>query len=258
MGQRIRTLKHKIKKLIRARRKKQLFQSRLLWETMKIKQRFAKNHPRKLALLIGPESTGTRIFTEILSSHPDILGTPDASAHGDVLDDVWECLENDDLVGAMQVFPVMDGKKYVLTRRSVPHATGDHYAYFMDFPAVDRLYQLCEELNLELVVLLTSRSTAANLASWALQRASASKTLGKAKAQYLAAYRHLFKFLIHTDVPFFFLSLEALVLDQDAYVQSVFELLGLEPYATSLDIRPSPNRKRYEWFSSQPDRSLLD
>lgn len=256
MNDRVLAFKTRVKRFFRSRRKGQMLRSRVTWELLRIKQSLAHRQGRTLILIAGPESTGTRIFTEILSAHPQVLGTPDASKHGDVLDAVWEHLEKEELVEAARALAALGEAPVVVTRRSIPHATGDTLAHFMTFPRLDALFALCQALDMALVVLITTRSTAANLASWTVQRASAANNLGKAKVQYEAAYRLLFEFLVTHDVPFFFLSLEALVLDREAYVQSVFQLLGLPPHDQPLELRANPNARRYEWYASRKDGAL--
>ncbi len=209
---------------------------------------------KKLLLLIGPESSGTRVFAEILSGHPMILGTPQASEHYDVLDDVWKELGAGHIERARRAFPDLQEAEYVLTRRSMPHARAiNEAARFMDFANLWGLHELCRRLGLDLVLLITTRSAAANLASWTINRASPGGSLKRAKEQYHAAYRYLFEFLIKSEVPFFFLSLEALLLDRQEYVQSVFQLLGLYPpqHIVELDIRAEVNWQRYAWYSEQ-------
>ena len=79
---------------------------------------------KKLALVIGPESSGTRVLTATLSQHPKILGTPDASPHGDVLDEVWRQIARRDLERARHVFPDPGDRECILTRRSTQRGKG--------------------------------------------------------------------------------------------------------------------------------------
>lgn len=207
---------------------------------------------KKLVLVIGPESTGTRVFTEILSNHPDVLGTPEALQHVDVLDEVWRELESNSLRGAMHALPGFQDVQCILTRRSIPHAKAvAETARPMDFPDLWSLYDLCQQMKLKLVILITARSTAANLASWTINRASSGGFLELSQKQYQAAYRCLFGFLFRAQAPFFFLSLEALLLDRQDYIQSIFQLLGLPEYPVDLDLHPEVNQKRYSWYSKQ-------
>jgi hypothetical protein len=127
----------------------------------------------------------------------------------------------------------------------------------MDFVNIWGFHELCRQLGLRLVVLITTRSTAANLASWTLARISPGGSLEKAKEQYQAAYQCLFEFLVRSKAPFFFLSLEALLLDQQDYVQSIFQLLGLSAHPVELDLQTQVNQQRYAWYSEQENRGIL-
>ena len=213
------------------------------------------NRVARLALIIGPESTATRLFTSILSQHPQVLGTPDAKKHDDLLDDVWAKLKGGDIQGALTCLPDLQGYEYLLTRRTIPYGGQSGVdATPLDIPPLWALYGLCQQAGLDLIVLITTRSTAANLASWTLARASCD-SLKKARFMYHRAYRYIFEFLIrHTaSVPFFFLSMEALLLDRQWYVQSIFEILGLPSFHVELDLNTEVNEKRYEWYAEQGD-----
>jgi hypothetical protein len=202
-----------------------------------------------LCLLIGPESSGTRFFESVLSAHPLVLGTPDALEHGDVLDPVWQALESGNVRAAIEAFPPTSGKLCVATRRSMPHAdVFGEPAVFMQFPSLWSLHTLSKHMNLDLTVFITSRSPVPNIASWAQSRLSVDGSFEKAKAQYQAAYRYLYNFIGRSGVTSYVLSLEALLLDQQHYAQSIFQLLGLPPHPVKLDLKQDVNRKHYGWY----------
>ena len=214
------------------------------------------NRVARLALIIGPESTATRLFTSILSQHPQMLGTPDAKKHDDLLDEVWAKLKGGDIQGALTCLPDLQGYEYLLTRRTIPYGGQSGVdATPLDIPPLQALQRLCKRTRLDLILLVTTRSTAANLASWTLARASSGGLLKRAQWMYRGAYWYIFDFVLHYRgrLLFFFLSLEALLLDQEQYVQSVFELLGLAPFHIELDLNTDVNEKRYEWYSEQGD-----
>lgn len=202
-----------------------------------------------MILITGPESTGARLFTNILSRHPLILGTQDAQDHHDLLDEMWGNLQIGDIVGALACLPDMGQAKYLLTRRAVPHGRpGINRS--TEVPEIGNLYEMCRQARMDLVVLITTRSTAANLSSWALNRISAGGSLKSAIVLYENAYRHIFDFLLHEqEIPFFFLSLEALLLDGQRYIWSVFQLLGLPPCKIDIDLDLEVNAKRYDWYN---------
>lgn len=215
-----------------------------------IRYRFGRiepySYPKKLCLLIGPESSGTRVITSILSQHPHVLGTPEASGHLDILDDVWLALESNHLSAALSAFPAMQDYQCVLTRRSMPHArVYGEPAIYMNFSDLFALKKLCDKKQLDLVLFITSRSYIPNLGSWTQNRLSAQRSLEKAELQYQASYRYLFDFIHKSRLPYYMLSLEGLILDGQEYVQSLFQILGLENYTVQLDLRPDVNLKYY-------------
>lgn len=211
---------------------------------------------RTLAIVIGPESSGTRVFTEILSQHQQVDGTTDARDHGDILDESWRRLSLNDIQGAKECFPATSEAPYVLTRRSMPHAVRQGApAEYMEFAHLPNIYRMCRIMDFDILMLITCRSTAANLASWTTSRASAGGSIHKAIAQYHASYVSLFTFISQYTVPFFFLSLEALLLDKQAYVNSIFELMGLPHHKVEVQFNQAVNARHYTWY--QKDRTQL-
>jgi hypothetical protein len=210
--------------------------------------------PKQLWLLIGPESSGTRILDSALSLHPSVLGSPEAIGHLDVLDEVWQALEAKDVSRAVDAFPDASAVTHIITRRSMPHAhVFGQPAIYMDFPNLKGLLQVCRRLDFELVLLITTRSPIPNLLSWTQSRLSAGRDFNRAKNQYQASYRYLFDFINKHNVTFYFLSLEALLLDQGEYIQSLFQLLGLPEAEVELSLRPAVNQKHYELYDRSGD-----
>ena len=212
---------------------------------------------RKLVLVIGPEATGTRVLTEILSQHPNILGTSNASSHHDCLDLVWKELETGNIDKAVSLMPDLQEFECVLSRRSMPHSLEvGKAAKYMKFSKLKNLRKLCLKMNLDLILLITTRSTVAHLAAWTLTRASTQKTWSRAEQQYRRAYLYLFSFIKKYHTHFYFLSLESLLLDREKYIQSLFQLLKLPPYELSLDLNSQVNYKRYDWYTENIVESL--
>lgn len=205
---------------------------------------------KKLILVIGPEATGTRVLTEIFSQHPKILGTSNASSHHDCLDLVWKELELGNIEKAIELMPDIEEFECILSRRSLPHSLEvGKAAKFMKFTNLKNLRKLCSAINLDLILLITTRSAIAHLAAWTLTRSSTQKSWEKADLQYHQAYLYLFSFIKRYKTPFYFISLESLLLDREKYVQSIFQLLGLSPYEVSLNLDSQVNHKRYDWYS---------
>ena len=204
---------------------------------------------RKILLIIGPESSGTRIFTDILSQHPKILGTKNASTHIDILDDFWDFIEKNEIKKAVKIFPNFDDYEYILTRRSMPHGQKvNEAAKYMKFPNLKGFYQVCKLMNFKLLILITTRSVVANLLSWTHQRASAEGSFKKASIQYREAYKFLFSFINQNNIPFYFVSLEAFILDTHDYLNSIFQLIDLSNIKMEIKERRDVNEKRYFSF----------
>lgn len=199
-----------------------------------------------LVLVLGPESTGTRLITALLSRHPEILGTEDAYQHHDILDDVWAELSSERLDEAASRLPDVDDD-VILTRRSFPHGTipGKSDGCYMDFPEIGLFLSLCRREELEPLALLTSRSPAANLVSWVEERSSPDGNLQKAIRQYQAGYRRIFEVIEAYDIPFFVTSLEGLLADQEAYLNSLVRLIDLAPEFSEFPADKHTNSKRY-------------
>jgi len=163
-------------------------------------------------LVTGPESSGTRWVTSLLSQHPDLDWFP--SGHADPLEDFWE--------GRTDKIPQGRG----VTRRSLPSGASDRGATFLEFDDFSRLINAAKALT----VIVTVRSPIPNIVSWAELRTSTKggNPLAMAQLQYHKAYKHLFEFFIkHDRLQFFLVPFEAFILDGRDAVNSVFTLLKL-------------------------------
>lgn len=215
----------------------------------------ARDH--RLLLVVGPESTGTRVFTELLSAHPAIAGTTDAHSHGDLLDPVWQALGDGDRVAASARLATHGDRPLLVTRRSLPHGPRPGAAAeYRHFPPLQAFLDITVECGREPVILITTRSPLANVVSWARERSSVRSDLPAAVRQYWAAYRLLFAICTAATCPFYVLSLEALTLEGADYAASLFTLLGLAPTAAPLHVvrRPDVNLRRYRdpWVVAEP------
>jgi hypothetical protein len=202
----------------------------------------------RVIVVVGPESTGTRAFTEVLSAHPLVAGTHDAHLHGDLLDPVWEALGEGDRVEAARRMRLQSERPIVVTRRSLPHGPRPGApAEYRRFPPLQAFLDVTATCGRHPVVLITTRSPLANVVSWARERSSARNDLSAALRQYWAAYRLLFGICAKGTFPFHMLSLEALALEGAEYVKSLFTLLGLPPTEAPLDViqRADVNLRRY-------------
>ncbi|ADI74112.1 hypothetical protein Metev_1243 [Methanohalobium evestigatum Z-7303] len=201
-----------------------------------------------LILLIGPESTSTRLFTEIFSQHPDILGTENATTHVDHMDQVWDLVENDCITDASEILPINTEHKYILTRRSIPHGKDNKPAEYMKFPNLENFYETCQLKNLPLILLITTRSVVPNLISWTYERASSNGLFENSKNQYWESYKYLFSIINKYNIPFYFVSLEALIYEEQNYINSIFQLLGLSHFQLNKELRKDVNTNRYKLF----------
>ena len=204
---------------------------------------------QKIVLAIGPESSGTRVLTRVLSAHPQICGTSDAEKHADVLDDVWYAIEKGRLATAETLFPRTDAP-VILTRRSMPHGIKPGKpAKYCHFAKLDQFREVVHLSGRRLVVLVTVRNPIANLASWSTQRASAGRDISKAFVQYEESFNYLFRFLRGSKTPFMVAPLESLILDKLDYINCMFKALGVDPLQ-EIDYEPriGVNKKHYEWY----------
>lgn len=212
-------------------------------ESMKMPQ------TKTMILVAGPESSGTRIFTESLSQHPLVSGSPTASDHFDLMDDVWTAVRNGDRSAAVTLLQQAQLNPTVITRRSLPHgpAVGQPAPY-MKFPNFDLFHEIVSECGYRLVVMVATRSPLATAVSSRLQRDSVGGDIQKSFNQYQASLQHVTGFCLSHSVPFFILSLEAAVLDGAAYFNSLFRMLGL-PLSTEFRFegKPNVNGRRYQW-----------
>jgi hypothetical protein len=202
-----------------------------------------------VTLVVGPESTGTRIFTDIFSRHPRALGTDAALQHHDVLDTVWQMLEQGRCRDAARALAELPRERFVITRRSMPHGSAPGVAAkFGDFPDLGRFVQACAAASRRVQLLVTTRSPAACIASSVARRTSVARNPELALRQYGAAYNAIFAVAARHRLPFFIVSVEALVLDGDAYVQSLFALAGMGAAQVDLHAGDNPNTARYREF----------
>lgn len=199
-------------------------------------------------IVVGPESSGTRVYTETISRHPDVIGTKEASSHTDHMDYVWYCVEKNDYEKAVDKFPE-GNKKTILTRRSMPHAKkGKNKADSMGFPNIEGFVKLCKGMNKSVVLLITTRSPAANLMSWKRNRSSSERSYKLAFRQYQKTYLELFSVIQKYDLEYFLVNLESIPLDGSEYIKSLHKLLGLKPKKTNVEKPLNVNLKWYHSF----------
>lgn len=197
---------------------------------------------KKMILVIGAESSGTRIFGSLLSNHPDITGMPE-QGHKDILDETWRLAYNGHLEEAAQSCP---DAEVILTRRSVPHALeAGRGAHYMEMPSLMSFKAVCNRTGHKLIMLVTTRSPDPNLNSWSQQRHSAKGSRGKAMAQYQHCYKYLLNFAGTSRIQYWILSLEGLLLDGDHYLNGIYKLLDLPTFNQHLDLKKEINLRRY-------------
>lgn len=209
---------------------------------------------RRVIVVVGPEATGTRAITGLLSSHPAITGTTDAATHGDLLDPVWAALGAGDAATAEERLRALEDREILLTRRSLPHGLAPGVpAEFGRFAPLEAFLDLAAACGRAPVVLITTRSPLAHVVSWARERASVRNDPAAALRQYWAAYRLLFDICARGTFPFHIVPLEALAFEGDAFVASLFTLLGMPPCepGEAIPRREDINIRRYgdAWVS---------
>ena len=200
--------------------------------------------PKKIVFIGGPESSGTRIFTEALSQHSQILGNVNAKKHGDVLDDYFNKIkEQKNENGILNYF-----KDYntILTRRSFPHSKAPGKpAHYMEFPPIDTFFDNITKENIEPLIFITTRSPVPNLLSWTNQRSSPQGDHHKAYEQYKRTYQDIIEVCHQYSLEHYFISLEGLILDKKQYINSLFKLIGVDPEPVKFRGKKKVNKKWY-------------
>lgn len=201
-----------------------------------------------LVLIIGPESTATRAFTEAFSNHANILGTNNAKEHIDILDPVWFELEKNNINEAVKKFPT-NNDKIIVTRRSIPHGIKPgEAAKYMTFPNIYMLYQLCKKIEYRLFILITTRSPIPNIISMAKNRRSTNGEVEKAFNQYQMAYKKIFEIINKYQIQYFIISVESFLLDQANLILSLHKYFGIALKDIKTDVKVNINKQHYIEF----------
>ena len=204
-----------------------------------------------LFIVVGAESSATRLVTEILVSHPNVLGEKNPKNHEDLFDNIWSKLDSEDFDEAKRLMPrIKENLKYI-TRRSVPHAlkpgTSAHY---FEFPPLKNFLKIAKNKGFNPLVLVTVRSPIPNLLSWKNNRASADSSLKKSLKQYQSVYPYIFHSISLTKCQYYIIPHEAIMLDSDNFLHTLFELLNLDVGKIDIDleIKTDVNQKYYKEF----------
>lgn len=197
---------------------------------------------RNLFLVVGAESTGTRYLTDLLTQHPDVYGPENAKYHNDILDEVWNSSDAKLPEELMQY-------NNIITRRSMPHSRKPKQsARYLDFPDLYKVILMAGSQYRHLTLLVTVRSPTANLTSWTLERASASRKYTYAYIQYQLAYRNIFEFISKHSVNYYICPYEAILLDGASYMNSLYLELGLSSFSPEIKANKTTNINRYEQY----------
>ena len=202
---------------------------------------------KKCLIVLGAESSGTRIVTTALSTLKDADGCSTALDHDDLLDEVWDAVARGKKRHARNLLGQLAQHNILITRRSLPHGRLDNLpAQYMVFPKLKQMIKFLQKEGYEVNLMITTRSAAANIQSWAKNRLSAGKDLQKAINQYNASYRLVFKAIEATEVRYYFVSLEGLYLEGVDYLNSVLPLFGIFEKLEPIPLKDSSNPERYE------------
>lgn len=204
---------------------------------------------KKILIIIGPESSGTRVFMNLFSKHEKAVGNTSPNSHVDVLDDIWHYLEQRKIISAKPKLPDIAKNQFYVTRRSMPHASSPGIsAGYMQFPPLADFLRYCKKSDLNPIVLITNRSPIANLFSWSQNRASSNGDIEKSYQQYKESYIQIFKSVTKYNVPYLMLSMEALLVDKQDYINSIFKLCDIPTTEFDDDINFDVNMKHYKLF----------
>ncbi len=216
---------------------------------------------KKIILVIGPESSATRAFSHALNNHSSIYKTaePVRNNHSDILDEFWLNIETEDLHKAKELFPEIPSGKIILTRRSIPHGLKPGMkAIYKSCPKLQTFKDLCDDLQYQILLIITSRSLVPNLISWSSERSSANGSFSKAFVQYQMAYREIFKFIEHNDLAYLLVSAESLSLDQEDLIKSIYSILGFSEKNFSIKAKPDLNFDRYKQYFALRNQKAIE
>lgn len=212
---------------------------------------------KKLILILGPESTATRAFTDGFANHNEMLSSHDTNSHFDILDKVWFHLSDKDLKKAQVNFPNNKENKIIVTRRSIPSGKAPGIkAKFLSFPELCLFKELCDNLGYKIFIIITSRSPIPNLESSTKNRSSVDKSFQKAYVQYIETYNYIFNFTKKYSINFLLVSLETYILDNVNFIKSLHKFFNLEIKDINLDIKEDVNKKYYNFYLSRKKNPL--
>ena len=165
-------------------------------------------------LVLGPESSGTKLFTQILIS---------AGCNGDPENEQkWD-----------NELPVWDVDDPVVWRRSVPHGE--------DYPDIASMVARLRSVGCQVFAYVTTRDWTSMLSS-RINAGIINHEISSQRAQW--AYLHIFSELQHVRVPFAMVSYESVTEYGDEYIKRMLNVFGLE--SLSLPEIYQGNRKYYE------------
>ena len=163
----------------------------------------------KAYLILGPESSGTRMMTEVLLA----AGCTGDAGHEQRFDNTWP-----------------DGESPIVWRRSIPHAG--------EWPSIDRMIHHLRQSDYEVYAVVTMRDWSAMARS---QVEHWNHTFESAIENIRTAYPYIFSALLKFRVPYIMTSYESL--KEWGPQADLFLSIGLE--APDFEVRDE-NRKRLE------------
>ena len=190
---------------------------------------------KKVIVVTGPESSGTRWITSVLSQSPHVQGMTNVG-HKDPLDAWWD----KDWTASLEA---MVSHKWttpaVLTRRSYPHGADHH------IPNYESFLMQCKNAGFAPIVLPIVRSPLANMKSWVTSRSSVRGHLGNATKFYEDFYREVLAATAVTQVPFSMISYEGFLLEGPDYANAIYRWLGLPEHYAEVGAK-NGNYKHYK------------
>lgn len=169
----------------------------------------AQNEKRAF-LVLGPESSGTRLFTRILIK---------AGCYGS-----YEHVQDID-----QEIP---DKNLIVWRRSVPHA--------QKFPNIEAMIKVLRKYNYSVAAFITNREWHSLMNSQILTRPHV-KNQSRSFQNLQLAYPHIFTALTNQRIPFIVISFEAMIYSQENYINRMLSLFDLPP----VDIEINNTNNKY-------------
>jgi len=203
---------------------------------------------RKLIVIAGPERSGTRFITYLISLVQGVYGM-NAYKHDEGaqdLDIVWQHLREENFDTALQEFNrIVPDEGHVLTRRCYPH--GSHW------DNISRMARIVSDAGFELFVVVLTRDV--NIISHSMDRIiAAHHRHDTTKGRITRAYKNIFAQIEETGAGYCIFNYESLIALGKKYLKKIVEEIGLKPkFDKEIEPLLEDGNKKYITCSDAPN-----